>query len=55
MCIQGVLRIHVVEAKELEKADISLMGKGKSDPYTVIRSKSYMYRFNRSHVLCMLF
>ncbi|XP_052265318.1 extended synaptotagmin-2-like isoform X2 [Dreissena polymorpha] len=33
----GVLRIHCLEAKELVKADIGLMGKGKSDPYTVIR------------------
>ncbi|KAL4229104.1 Extended synaptotagmin-3 [Mactra antiquata] len=33
----GVLRIHVVEAKELVKADISVLGKGKSDPYAVVR------------------
>ncbi|XP_052803899.1 extended synaptotagmin-2-like isoform X2 [Mya arenaria] len=33
----GVMRIHVLEAKELKKADISLTGKGKSDPYSVIR------------------
>ncbi|CAL1546958.1 unnamed protein product [Lymnaea stagnalis] len=34
---QGVVRIKVLEAKELKKADISLTGKGKSDPYVVIR------------------
>ena len=33
----GVLRIHVIEAKELKRADIGLMKKGLSDPYTVIR------------------
>jgi hypothetical protein len=33
------LRIHVIEAKELKKADIGLMKKGLSDPYTVIRSR----------------
>ncbi|KAL5010091.1 hypothetical protein ScPMuIL_012396 [Solemya velum] len=33
----GVLRIHVIEAKDLISADISLTGKGKSDPYAVIR------------------
>lgn len=33
----GVLRIHVLEAKDLVKADIALMGKGKSDPYAVIK------------------
>ncbi|WAR06103.1 ESYT2-like protein [Mya arenaria] len=32
----GVMRIHVLEAKELKKADISLTGKGKSDPYSTI-------------------
>ena len=37
--LQGVLRIHVIGAKELVKADLSLMGKGKSDPYTVVRGK----------------
>ncbi|KAK6182627.1 hypothetical protein SNE40_010269 [Patella caerulea] len=30
---QGVLRINIIEAKELKKADIGLGGKGKSDPY----------------------
>ncbi|XP_041372347.1 extended synaptotagmin-2-like [Gigantopelta aegis] len=30
---QGVLRISLVEAKDLIKADISITGKGKSDPY----------------------
>ena len=33
---QGVLRIHVVEASELKKADFKIVGKGKSDPYCKI-------------------
>ncbi|XP_055847648.1 extended synaptotagmin-2 isoform X2 [Episyrphus balteatus] len=33
---EGILRIHVVEAKDLMKKDISVLGKGKSDPYAVI-------------------
>ncbi|XP_024084994.1 extended synaptotagmin-2 isoform X1 [Cimex lectularius] len=33
---QGVLRVHVVEAKNLMKKDISVLGKGKSDPYAII-------------------
>ncbi|XP_060517308.1 extended synaptotagmin-2 isoform X1 [Cylas formicarius] len=33
---EGVLRVHVVEAKHLMKKDISMLGKGKSDPYAVI-------------------
>ena len=35
-CTQGVLRVHMVEAKDLKKADISLTGKGKSDPYAIV-------------------
>ncbi|XP_037945716.1 extended synaptotagmin-2 isoform X2 [Teleopsis dalmanni] len=33
---EGVLRIHVVEAKNLMKKDIGVLGKGKSDPYALI-------------------
>ncbi|KAL1497143.1 hypothetical protein ABEB36_008149 [Hypothenemus hampei] len=33
---EGVLRVHVVEAKHLMKKDIGMLGKGKSDPYAVI-------------------
>ncbi|KAK3591394.1 hypothetical protein CHS0354_005316 [Potamilus streckersoni] len=33
----GVLRLHVIEAKDLIKADVSVLGKGKSDPYAVIK------------------
>ncbi|KAK7092651.1 extended synaptotagmin-2-like isoform X3 [Littorina saxatilis] len=33
---QGVLRVHVIEARDLKKADIGLTGKGKSDPYTIV-------------------
>ncbi|GLH00862.1 Synaptotagmin 1 [Gryllus bimaculatus] len=34
--LEGVLRIHVVEARNLMKKDISMLGKGKSDPYAII-------------------
>lgn len=34
--MQGVLRIHVVEAKDLMKKDIGVLGKGKSDPYAIV-------------------
>ncbi|CAG9823459.1 unnamed protein product [Phaedon cochleariae] len=33
---EGVLRVHVFEARHLMKKDISMLGKGKSDPYAVI-------------------
>uniref|UniRef100_A0A1B6EBI7 Extended synaptotagmin-2 n=1 Tax=Clastoptera arizonana TaxID=38151 RepID=A0A1B6EBI7_9HEMI len=33
---EGVLRVHVVGAKDLMKKDISMLGKGKSDPYAII-------------------
>ncbi|KAK7485817.1 hypothetical protein BaRGS_00022917, partial [Batillaria attramentaria] len=33
---QGVLRVFVIEAKDLKKADIGLTGKGKSDPYAIV-------------------
>ena len=36
MCVQGVLRVHVIEAKDLKRADISITGRGKSDPYATI-------------------
>lgn len=34
---QGVVRVKVLEAKDLIKSDISLTGKGKSDPYVVLK------------------
>ncbi|CAG9863137.1 unnamed protein product [Phyllotreta striolata] len=33
---EGVLRVHVFEASHLMKKDISVLGKGKSDPYAVV-------------------
>ncbi|XP_011502857.1 PREDICTED: extended synaptotagmin-1 isoform X2 [Ceratosolen solmsi marchali] len=33
---EGILRIHVVQAKHLMKKDFSMLGKGKSDPYAII-------------------
>lgn len=42
--IQGVLRIHVVEAKNLMKKDISVLGKGKSDPYAIVTVGAQQFR-----------
>ncbi|KAL4715269.1 hypothetical protein ACJJTC_007851 [Scirpophaga incertulas] len=33
---EGVLRIHLVQAENLMKKDVSVLGKGKSDPYAII-------------------
>ncbi|XP_071554718.1 extended synaptotagmin-2 isoform X1 [Temnothorax nylanderi] len=41
---EGVLRIHVVEAKHLMKKDIGMLGKGKSDPYAVINVGAQEFR-----------
>lgn len=37
--LQGVVRVHVLEARDLVAKDTHMMGlvKGKSDPYTVLR------------------
>ncbi|KAJ8920619.1 hypothetical protein NQ315_004758 [Exocentrus adspersus] len=40
----GVLRVHVIEAKDLVKKDISFTGKGKSDPYTILEVGDQAYR-----------
>ncbi|XP_046399639.1 extended synaptotagmin-2 isoform X4 [Ischnura elegans] len=41
---EGVLRVHVVEAKDLMKKDIGMLGKGKSDPYAVITVGAQEFR-----------
>ncbi|XP_057327423.1 extended synaptotagmin-3 isoform X2 [Microplitis mediator] len=41
---EGVLRIHVVQAKHLMKKDIGVLGKGKSDPYAVITVGAQEFR-----------
>ncbi|XP_065092584.1 extended synaptotagmin-2 isoform X1 [Ochlerotatus camptorhynchus] len=41
---EGVLRIHVVEAKDLMKKDISVLGKGKSDPYAIVSVGAQQFR-----------
>ena len=41
------MRIHVIEAKELKRADIGLLKKGLSDPYTVIRSRLIKKNLNK--------
>ncbi|KAH8278506.1 hypothetical protein KR018_004322, partial [Drosophila ironensis] len=41
---EGILRIHVVEAKDLMKKDISVLGKGKSDPYAIINVGAQEFR-----------
>lgn len=42
--LQGVLRIHVIEAKDLMKMDISVLGKGKSDPYCILNVGAQIFR-----------
>ncbi|CAL1274515.1 unnamed protein product [Larinioides sclopetarius] len=32
----GVLRLHIAEARDLVKADVGVLGMGKSDPYCII-------------------
>nr|XP_022907174.1 extended synaptotagmin-2 isoform X1 [Onthophagus taurus] len=41
---EGVLRVHVIEAKNLMKKDIGMLGKGKSDPYAVINVGAQEFR-----------
>ncbi|KAK9693219.1 C2 domain [Popillia japonica] len=41
---EGVLRVHVVEAKNLMKKDIGMLGKGKSDPYAIITVGAQEFR-----------
>ncbi|PNF25333.1 hypothetical protein B7P43_G10919 [Cryptotermes secundus] len=41
---EGVLRVHVVEAKQLMKMDIGVLGKGKSDPYVIITVGAQEFR-----------
>jgi Ca2+-dependent lipid-binding protein len=39
-----VLRVHVVEAKQLMKMDFGVLGKGKSDPYAIITVGAQQFR-----------
>ena len=41
---EGVLRVHVIEAKNLVKKDFGVLGRGKSDPYAVICVGAQEYR-----------
>ncbi|XP_043486063.1 extended synaptotagmin-2 isoform X2 [Polistes fuscatus] len=41
---EGILRIHVIEAKHLMKKDIGMLGKGKSDPYAIINVGAQQFR-----------
>ncbi|XP_022104260.1 extended synaptotagmin-2-like [Acanthaster planci] len=41
---QGVLRIHVIEAKNLVAKDLALLSKGKSDPYCIVRVGSQKFK-----------
>lgn len=42
--LKGVLRVHVVEAKDLMKKDINMLGRGSSDPYAVLTVGSQTYK-----------
>ena len=55
---EGVLRIHVVEAKNLMKMDIGMLGKGKSDPYAIVTVGAQQFRtqtYTCSRGLCSNF
>lgn len=39
-----MLRVHVVEAKQLMKMDFGVLGKGKSDPYAIITLGAQQFR-----------
>ena len=41
---EGVLRISVLEAKELTACDFGLVNKGKSDPYTIVEVGAQQFR-----------
>ncbi|XP_038058006.1 extended synaptotagmin-2-like isoform X2 [Patiria miniata] len=41
---QGVLRIHVIEAKNLVAKDFAVLSKGKSDPYCIVRVGSKTFK-----------
>ncbi|XP_055342694.1 extended synaptotagmin-2-like [Paramacrobiotus metropolitanus] len=40
----GVLRVFIAEAQELERADVGLIGKGKSDPYCVVKVGAQIFQ-----------
>jgi len=46
LLFQGVLRIHFIEAQDLEAKDTYLKGivKGKSDPYGIIRVGNQIFQ-----------
>lgn len=41
---QGVLRVRVIEAKQLMKMDVGVLGMGKSDPYAIVTVGSQEFR-----------
>lgn len=41
---EGVLRVHVVQAVNLEKKDVNILGRGKSDPYAIINVGAQQYK-----------
>ena len=55
--VQGVIRIQVIEASQLIKADFGLMGKSKSDPYCkVIGTSTFsVNRILKSCLICETF
>lgn len=45
---QGLLRIHVAEARDLIKQDITLLG-GKSDPFVIVTIGAQQFRTQTIH------
>ena len=52
---QGVLRIEVLEAKDLIKKDIGVFKKGASDPYVILRGTVFVNVFLSGLDYCLLF
>lgn len=42
--LQGVLRVHIVQAIKLLKKDVSMLGRGKSDPYVIVTMGAQEFR-----------
>lgn len=51
---QGVLRIEVLEAKDLVKKDIGVFKKGSSDPYAILRGMSECHLISNFIYMFML-
>ena len=42
--MKGVLRVRIIEAKQLMRMDVGVLGMGKSDPYAIVTVGSQEFR-----------